>query len=107
MLIALKEAIEIRKPQTIMNRDEGQYYLSHIYDELLVAKTSDNSVAKQYGNSVVKNLPSNQNAVLSTQAHHFSISVEKGNNLLSKRPLQVFNLDYIDIIFYPVIYYQS
>ena len=31
----IKEAIWIRKTKDSMNRDEGQYRLSHIYDDLL------------------------------------------------------------------------
>ncbi len=35
--IGIKEAIEIKKRQgKTMNRDEGQYQLSHIYDDFLV-----------------------------------------------------------------------
>ena len=48
----VKEAVEIRKKgATTMNRDEGQYQLSHVFDELLISgeKSSRNSrtVAKQ------------------------------------------------------------
>ena len=46
----VKEAIEIRKQRTTMNRDEGQFNLSHvriIYQDLLVEKTSCNTVTKQ------------------------------------------------------------
>ena len=48
----IKEAVEIRKKgATTMNRDEGQYHLSHVFDELLLSgeKSSRNSrvVAKQ------------------------------------------------------------
>lgn len=44
----IKEAIEIRKRgDNIMNRDEGQYFLSHVYDELL-KKSPDK---KSTGNS--------------------------------------------------------
>ena len=36
----VKEAIEIRKRRgATMNRDEGQYFLSHIFDELLLDKS--------------------------------------------------------------------
>ena len=36
----VKEAIEIRKRRgATMNRDEGQYFLSHVYDELLLEKS--------------------------------------------------------------------
>ena len=50
--IWIKEAVEIRKKgATTMNRDEGQYHLSHVFDELLLPgdKSSRNSrvVAKQ------------------------------------------------------------
>ena len=41
------EAIAIRKQHTTMNRDEGQINLSHVYDDLLVASKSGNTVAKQ------------------------------------------------------------
>jgi len=37
----IKEAIHIRKEQdTSMNRDEGSYQLSHIYDDLFAPKMS-------------------------------------------------------------------
>ena len=42
----VKEAIEIRKQGTTMNRDEGQYQLSHVFDDLL-RKSSSNIVATQ------------------------------------------------------------
>ena len=46
----IKEAIEIRKRRgATMNRDEGQYFLSHVYDELLLEKKSIRS--KPTGNS--------------------------------------------------------
>ena len=46
----VKEAIEIRKRgSTTMNRDEGQYHLSHIYDELLLNKNLP--IRKSTGNS--------------------------------------------------------
>ena len=35
-----------------MNRDEGQYQLSHIFDEFLVATGSKSSEEKQSGNFV-------------------------------------------------------
>ena len=36
----VKEAIEIRKRRgATMNRDEGQYFLSHVFDELLLEKS--------------------------------------------------------------------
>ena len=43
----VKEAMHIRKQGTTMNRDEGQFNLSHVYDDLLVEKTSSNTVTKQ------------------------------------------------------------
>ena len=59
-----------------MNRDEGQYHLSHVFDKLLLSgdKTSRNSrsVAKQ---------PLATTAVV----NHYQSCVEKGNSLL-KRP---------------------
>ena len=46
----IKEAIEIRKREGhTMNRDEGQYHLTHVYDELL--KKSPRSCEKRSGNS--------------------------------------------------------
>ena len=42
----IKEAIASRKQDTTMNWDEGQYQLSHVFDDLL-KKSSDNLVAKQ------------------------------------------------------------
>ncbi len=47
-----KEAISIRKQGTPMNRDEGQYNLSHVYDDLLVDKRTRNTFAA--GNTVAK-----------------------------------------------------
>ena len=49
----VKEAIEIRKQRTTMNRDEGQFNLSHVFDDLLVAKTSRNTVSKQPKSSAI------------------------------------------------------
>ena len=38
--IWVKEAIEIKKRrEATMNRDEGQYFLSHVFDELLLEKS--------------------------------------------------------------------
>ena len=48
----IKEAIAIRKQGTTMNRDEGQYQLSHVFDNLL-KKSSGNLVAKQQSTSAV------------------------------------------------------
>ena len=43
----IKEAVEIRKKGgTTMNRDEGQYFLPHVFDDLLLS-----GVNKQSGNS--------------------------------------------------------
>ena len=50
----IKEAITIRKQGTTMNRDEGQYNLSHIFDDLLMEKSSGNSVAKQRSTTAVQ-----------------------------------------------------
>ena len=55
----IKEAITIRKQGATMNRDEGQYHLSHVFDDLLVDKTSrntqpaGNAVAKQHSSTAV------------------------------------------------------
>ncbi|XP_072039294.1 cadherin-23-like [Amphiura filiformis] len=38
----IKEAVAIRKQGTTMNRDEGQYNLSHVFDDLLKKNTSGN-----------------------------------------------------------------
>jgi hypothetical protein len=47
----IKEAIEIRKKRgTIMNRDEGQYFLTHIFYDLLSEKTTSTS-GKKSGNT--------------------------------------------------------
>ena len=66
---------------------------SHFENKLNISeKGSDiNTVAEKSSNTVDKNnlatlSPSNQKEVQSTQDHH-SISVEKDNRLLSKRPL--------------------
>ena len=60
----IKEAIEIRKKGgTTMNRDEGQYFLSHIFDKILMKKKhpisrstgnteSGNTVARRQSTSV-------------------------------------------------------
>ena len=48
----IKEAIAIRKEGTTMNRDEGQYYLSHVFDDLLKKSTS-NLVTEQQLTSVI------------------------------------------------------
>ena len=42
----VKEAITIRKQRKTMNRDEGQFNLSHVYDDLLVAKACGNTKPK-------------------------------------------------------------
>ena len=49
----IKEAIEIRKRrEAIMNRDEGQYFLSHVFDELLMKKSpGKHPTGKPSGNS--------------------------------------------------------
>ena len=48
----IKEAIAIRKKRgATMNRDEGQYFLSHVYDEILLkTKTPD---VKSTGNTKI------------------------------------------------------
>ena len=48
----IKEAIAIRKYGSMMNRDEGQYQLSHVFDNLL-KKSSSNIVAKQQSTTAV------------------------------------------------------
>ena len=57
----VKEAIEIRtRGSTTMNRDEGQYHLSHIYDELLLngnlpnRKSTGNSKTSAKKSAIVK-----------------------------------------------------
>ena len=52
----VKEAVEIRKKRgTTMNRDEGQYHLSHIFDELLISSSrkSPKENGKSTGNSKI------------------------------------------------------
>ena len=52
----VKEAVEIRKKRgTTMNRDEGQYHLSHIFDELLISSSrkSPKEKGKSTGNSKI------------------------------------------------------
>ena len=55
----IKEAITIIKQGATMNRDEGQYHLTHVFDDLLVDKTSrktqpaGNAVAKQHSSTAV------------------------------------------------------
>jgi hypothetical protein len=47
----IREAIEIRKKgSTTMNRDEGQYYLSHVFDDLLSSERKSPD-GKSTGNS--------------------------------------------------------
>ena len=41
----IKEAIAIRKQGKTMNRDEGQYNLSHVFDDLLTADKSSGNTA--------------------------------------------------------------
>ena len=48
----VKEAIAIRKQDKTMNRDEGQYFLSHVYDDLLKSSRNTNNVSKQPTTSV-------------------------------------------------------
>ena len=48
----VKEAIAIRKQDKTMNRDEGQYFLSHVYDDLLKTSRNTNNVSKQPTTSV-------------------------------------------------------
>ena len=55
----IKEAIQIRKQDNIMNRDEGQYNLSHAFDDLL-GKRTGNRVAKQPVSSAVNRRSSEQ-----------------------------------------------
>ena len=47
----IKETITVRKQGATMNRDEEQYHLNHVFDDLLVDKTSRNTRA---GNAVAK-----------------------------------------------------
>ena len=50
----IKEAIEIRKRRgTTMNRDEGQYQLSHIYDDFLKQGSKKSLGGKPTGNSKI------------------------------------------------------
>jgi len=54
----IREAIEIRKRRgATMNRDEGQYQLTHIFDDLLFS-ASKNPAENKTGNTVVKKSPS-------------------------------------------------
>ena len=48
----VKEAIAIMKQGTTMNRDEGQYQLSHVFDDLL-KKSSGNFAATQQSTRAV------------------------------------------------------
>ena len=49
----IKEAIEIRKRRgKTMNRDEGQYQLTHIFDEFLVSGEKS-PIGRQTGNPTV------------------------------------------------------
>ena len=57
----IKEAIAIRKKGgTTMNRDEGQYFLPHIFDEILLRK---HQIGKSTGNT--KNIARRQSTVSS------------------------------------------
>ena len=48
----IKEAIEIRKRRgTTMNRDDGQYQLSHIFDEFLNLESKKSPDGKSTGNT--------------------------------------------------------
>ena len=50
----IKEAIEIRKRRgKTMNRDDGQYQFTHIFDEFLVPTGSKSPIGKQSGNPAV------------------------------------------------------
>ena len=57
----IREAIAIRKKGgTTMNRDEGQYFLPRIFDEILIRK---NQIGKSTGNT--KNIARRQSTVSS------------------------------------------
>ena len=43
IIIIIKEAIWIRKSMPVLNRDEGGYQLSHIYDSLTIPTSGDQS----------------------------------------------------------------
>ena len=49
----LKEVIEIRKRGKTMNRDDGQYQFTHIFDEFLVPTGSKSPTGKQSCNPAV------------------------------------------------------
>ena len=50
----IKEAIEIRKRRSkTMNRDDGQYHFTHIFDEFLVPTGSRSLIGKETGNLAV------------------------------------------------------
>ena len=50
----IKEAIEIRKRRgKTMNRDEGQYQFTHIFDEFLAPKVSKSPIGQKTGNPAV------------------------------------------------------
>ena len=50
----IEEAIEIRKRRgKTMNRDDGQYQFTHIFDEFLVPTGSKSPIGKQSGNPAV------------------------------------------------------
>ena len=73
----IKEAIEIRKRwDKTMNRDDGQYQFTHIFDEFLVPTGSKSLVGKQSGNPAV----AKKAASLEINASHSS-SVEKDGSL--------------------------
>ena len=62
----IKEAVEIRKRRGMtMNRDEGQYQLSHLYDEFLVSP-GKKSPGKRSGNTTTGNGPGNVAATCSS-----------------------------------------
>ena len=65
----IKEAIEIRKRRgKTMNRDEGQYHLTHIFDEFLV-KPGPKPPGRQSGNSVARQQTGNTVVSLQHQSH--------------------------------------
>ena len=50
----MKEAIEIRRKTSVMNRDEGAHRLSHVYNPVLAFSTETEGQGRRYPNVPVK-----------------------------------------------------
>ncbi len=86
MTLALMLLITIGKQIATKNRDEGQYHLSHVFDDLLVDKISRNT-------QPVRNTVATQHSSTAVTDHHFFNALRRQLLAIETSAVSGFNLD--------------